>query len=194
MRPKRQKSFAVVSFSFVFLIGCLAATLPSSQIAQLLKTNTACRVRLQPAWTGVTEQTVRTGFFTNVQSAQLERLQRELRFDWFAFSDKPSHFNYGPRTISRSAGGESETAIHTYRAELPTDGAIQACTTISALTNLLGPSQGFHDGAPFSAGWSFFTCTPTNTIMTLSVFSIRQRVEGQIDSLEIRRGIVREGR
>src|SRR4029453_15074413 len=160
MRPKYQESFTVVSFSFVFLMGCLAATLPSTQIAQLLKTNTPCRVRLQPPWTGSSENTVRTGFFRSTQSPQHEKFHRELRFDWFTYSDKPSVFHFGPRTMSRSAGGDGETAIHTYRTDLPTDADIQGWTTISALTNLLGAPHGFHDGVPFSAGWSFFTYTP----------------------------------
>ena len=116
---------------------------------------------------------------------------RELRFDWFTYSDKPSQFNFGPRTISRNAGGEGETAICSHRTEFPSDTAIQVCTTIGALTNLLGLPQGFHDGAPFSAGWSYFMLTPTNTIVTLSVFSMRRELDGKIDSLEIRRGIAR---
>ena len=188
------KLFAVAALSILAIIGCVAEMAPTSQLAHLLKTNLPCRVQLQPAWTGNSKPTVRTGFFTNASPPQLDRLQRNLRFDWFENSDKPSQFHYGPQTISRSAGGEGETDIHTYRTSLPTDAAIRACTTISALTNVLGTSQGFHDGAPSSAGWSFFTLTSSNTIETLSIFCIRDTPNSEIDSLQIRRGSARQTR
>jgi hypothetical protein len=191
MRHGLSKSFAVATLSILALMGCFAATPLTSQLAQLLKTNLPCRVRLQPSWTGNAKPTVRTGCFTN---ANLRQIDSELRFDWFRYSDNPNVWHFGPRTISQSAGGDSTMAIHTYRPDLPTDAVIQGCKTISALTNVLGPSQGFHDGAPFSAGWRFFTLTSTNTVETLSVFCFRDKPDSEIDSLRILRGIAEQSK
>src|SRR5712691_7125995 len=97
MRLKYRKSFAVVSLGVVVLICCFAGTSRTNQVVELLKTNAPCRVRLQPAWTGIAEHTVRTGFFSSAQTPQYGRFQRELRFDWFSYSETPSPFHFGPR-------------------------------------------------------------------------------------------------
>jgi hypothetical protein len=154
------------------LLGCAGS---KTQLAQLLKTNVPCRVRLEPAWIGYAEPTIRTGTFTNSLLPQLEGLERELRFDWFTYSDKRSAVNFGPRNISKSEGGEMISLIHTFRSSLPTDADLTKVTTISELERLLGPSQGGRCvyGIDFqmfsSARWQFFSIKDAGTIETLSI-------------------------
>jgi hypothetical protein len=179
-------------FCVVAVLGCFSAAANTNELAQLLTTNQPCQVLLEHAWVGEVSLTVRTGHFTNASPPELERIQRRLRLNYFDYSDKPSPWHYGPRILSeRLAGGWFRRHL-THRTELPSDEAIQACTTISLLTNLLGPVQGFQDGAPFTAGWEFFTLTPSNNLETLSIFCSRPTPDSIISSLQIERGVARQ--
>lgn len=190
MRLILTTSFVATLIGSAVILCCMAGDIPSNKIEQLVKTNALCRVRLQPPWAGSAKLTVRTGFFTNAEPAGLEKFERELLFDWFQYSDKPSVWNFGPRTVSRSASS-GETAIHTYRKDLPSDAAIRACKTHKDLINLLSLPH-WVDGPPFMAGWRFFTVTASNSIDTISITTIQERWDAEINSLEIRRGVARE--
>lgn len=184
-------------------VGCSTASRSSSQLAQLLSTNTPCRVRLDPAWLGTAVYTVRTGFFTNA-NPEAARLDLQLRFDWFRFSDKPWYLHSGSRTVSRSEGGGMESAVHTWRASLPSDTELMAASTVSALEKFLGPSQSIPDEWGFlkethsSAGWRFFTLKHPDEIETLSIFCAATQREGdserRVDSLQVTRGRAIAGR
>jgi len=189
---------------FIGVVGCTNPSRSSNQLAQLLATNAPCRVRLEPAWLGRAEHTVRTGFFTNAEPPELSRRSRELQFDWFSFSDKPSHFHFGPKTISRSEGGQGQSAIHTWRASLPSDTELMAASTVSALEKFLGPSQGVTDGwgsdteMHSTAGWTFFTHRQADEIETVSIFCMTTHRKGEadwrVDSLQVTRGRATPGR
>jgi hypothetical protein len=148
---------------------------------------------------GDANYTIRTGYFTNAQSPEAQKLDRELRFDWFSYSPEPSHFHFGPASISKSDGDDGESAIHTFRISLPADAELAAATTVSALERSLGPSQGWTDawgisegGISKTAGWKFFTLKDDTTIETVTVFCMVTRrqadVEWQVDSMEVIRG------
>ena len=185
---------APIVVCIAIFIGCVSTTIQNTPLPQLLKTNTPCRVRLQPAWVGDAKFTVRTGFFTNAAASQFESLERELHFDWFSYSRKPSSFHFGPRTISKNEGDDSESAIHAFRASLPSDAELTAATTVSALEKFLGPSQGFSDG--WTASWEFFTLKDDTTIETVSVFCMitnrRGDVEWRVDSIKVIRGTAKQ--
>ena len=217
MLRMNSRTLLLMPLSLTLLICCMV-TAATAQLAQLVSTNTLCRVRLQPPWTGEARQTVITNyprltlpFGTRGQlrerpalrvPAELEKLQRELHFDWFTYSDKPSHFYFGARRLSRSLGEKGETFGHSYRASFPTDAQITAATTLSSLTNLLGPTQGPGDswglfGETYSiVFWSLFTLTDERTIETLSVSCTlvqpHAQSERQLDSIEVRRGVARQ--
>lgn len=241
MLHMNSRTLPSIPFCLVLLICCMVTVAPA-QLAQLVSTNTPCRVRLQPPWTGEARQTVITNYprltlpfgrrgplhekpahrvpaeleklqheeFDRINdmlaarrvSGGLEKLQRELHFDWFTYSDKPSHFYWGTRRLSRSLGERGETFGHSYRASFPTDAQITAATTLSSLTNLLGPTQGPGDswglfGETHSLeGWSLFTLTDDHTIETLSVSCTLvqpHRQSGrQLDTIEVRRGVARQ--
>jgi len=177
-------------------VGCSTSSRSSSQLAQLLATNAPCHVRLDPSWLGTAVYTVRTGVFTNADP-ESARLDLDLRFDWFRFSDKTSYFPLGP-TVCRSDDDGSESAFHTWRASFPSDGDLMAASTVSSLEKLLGPSQspsdkwGFVGEIHSSAGWSFFSLANPDDIETLSIFcDATQRkgdTERRVDSLRITRG------
>jgi hypothetical protein len=147
---------------------------------------------------GDANYTVRTGYFTNAEPPGVERLDRELRFDRFSHSHEPSHFHFGPTTISRSLGDDKETAIHMFRTSLPTDAELTAATTVSALERFLGPTQGWTDawgglrGINKTAGWYLFTLKDDTTIETVSVFCMVTRrpgeVEWRVESMRVARG------
>jgi hypothetical protein len=182
----------------MLLSGCTTPPARAPQLAELLNTNGPCRVRLQPAWKGEGNYTVRTGFFTNAEPPKLERLNRELRFDWFSYSETPSPFNFGAKTVSKAGRGQNHSNIHTFRASLPTDAEIGAAETVSALEKFLGPAHGFTDGwgsdaeMHSTAGWSFFALADTDTIETVSIFCMvtqrRGDVERRVDSVRVIRG------
>ncbi len=201
------------------LLICCMVTAATAQLAQLVSTNTPCRVRLQPPWTGEARQTVITNYprltipFGTLGplrerpaherparrvSAELEKLQRELHFDWFTYSEKP-HFLPSTRRISKNYGDKGETFLHCYRASFPTDAQITAVTNFSSLTNLLGATRGHMsawglDGETHTAAsWALFALKDEQTIETLSVHCTlvqpRGQSERQLESIEVRRGI-----
>src|SRR4051812_28392401 len=96
------------------LVGC--ATSPSSNnLPGLIATTTPCNVRLVPAWVGTANDTITTGFFaTASDDARFRQLRHELRFDRFQYSEEPSPARFGARTISRSEGRNSVSAVHSY--------------------------------------------------------------------------------
>ena len=161
--------------SVLVLVGCAGVSGTKAQLAQLLNTNVPCRVRLEPAWIGYTEPAIRTGSFTNSLSPQVERLQHELRFDWFHSVSNPSPLNFGPKTISKSEGGEMTSCIHSFRSSLPPDTDLIHVTMVSELEKLLGPAQGVRCSygtdslLHSSATWQFFSVKGTETIETLSI-------------------------
>ena len=226
-----------IPFCLVLLICCMVTVAPA-QLAQLVSTNTPCRVRLQPPWTGEARQTVITNYprltlpfgrrgplhekpahrvpaeleklqheeFDRINdmlaarrvSGGLEKLQRELHFDWFTYSEKP-HFLPSTRRISKNYGDKGETFLHCYRASFPTDAQITAVTNFSSLTNLLGATRGHMsawglDGETHTAAsWALFALKDEQTIETLSVHCTlvqpRGQSERQLESIEVRRGI-----
>lgn len=192
----RSRSTSVIlAACFIGVLGCSKPSPPTSQLAQLLATNAPCRVRLDPPWVGKAVDTVRTGLDRkNPDPPDLARLKGELRFDWFSFSDQSSPWHFGPKTISRSEGGETESAIYTWRASLPSDSDLVAASTVSELEKFLGPPQGFHD---MGAGWAFFTLGKSDEVETVSISCFTpHRYGGQwvIDSLQVTRGKVRPER
>ncbi len=188
----------LVPLCIAAFVGCASPTGVPVDLAQLLKTNAPCRVRLQPAWKGEAKHTVRTGWFTNADSAKLEKLERELRFDWFSYSDKLSPLNWGRAIISKGERGNGQSAIHSFRASLPTDAEIAGARTVSTLEKLFGPSQGFADGwgsnkeMRSSAGWAFFTLKDESTVETVSVVCMTVwragDTEVHVDSMKVTRG------
>lgn len=189
----RSDSISVIlAACYIGVSGCSESSPPTSQLAQLLTTNAPCRVRLDPAWVGKAVDTVRTGPYAKIPDPpELARIHSELRFDWFSFSDKPSPWHFGPKTISRSEGGDTESAIFTWRPSLPSDSDLIAAPTVSALEKFLGPSQGFSDSG---AGWAFFTLRKPDEVETVSIScSAPYRSGGQrlIDSLQVTRGKAR---
>jgi hypothetical protein len=196
MRP--HTIWLILGMFLIGVVGCSTRPCSSNQFAQLLATNTPCHIPLDPAWLGTAVHTVRTGFFINADP-QAERLDRDLRFDWFQFSGEASYFHEGPRTISRSEGGRRESDFHTWRASLPSDTILLAASTVSALEKFLGPSQSDRDewGGPneemhSSAGWSFFTLKHPDDIETISIFCMATQRKGdaerRVDSLQVTRG------
>lgn len=199
MPTRALKSFALLLLLLIVCVGCLTAPPAAAPLARLLKTTTSCRVRLQPAWVGDANYTIRTGFFTNADSPEAQRLDRELRFDWYSYSHKQSYFHFGPATISKSEGDDGESAIHTFRTSLPTDAELASAKTVSALERLLGPSQGWTDGwgkregeMSKTAGWDFFTLKDETTIETVTVFCMVSRLQGEVEwrveSMKVIRG------
>ena len=151
---------------------------------------------LDRPWVGESRTVVQTGLFSgNANSNELEKLERVLRFDSFTVRDKSSADQPGKFSLSESKGrtkdGWLETMFHVYRLVLPSDAAIQACSTVPNLADLLGEPHET-DGAPYAASWRFFTFTPSNTIETLSVFCVCKQWKGPVDGLTIRRGIAKQ--
>lgn len=201
MRP--HSIWLMLGMYFIGAVGCSTPSRSSSQLAQLLATNAPCHVRLDPSWLGTAVYTVRTGFFTNADP-EAERLDLQLRFDWFRFSDKPWYIHSGPKTVSRSEGGRTESAIQTWRASLPSDTELMAASTVSALEKFLGPSQSIPDEWGFlkethsSASWSFFTLRDPDELETISIVCMATQRKGdaewRIDSLQVTRGTATQGR
>ncbi len=199
------------------LLTCCMPTVASAQLSQLVSTNTQCRVRLQPPWTGETRETVITNFpgltipigshpyqrerLARRASAELEKLQRELHFDWFTYSEKP-HFIPSTRRISKSCGDKGETFFHSYRPSFPTDAQIAAVTNFSSLTSLLGATRGHMSAWGFdgethtAASWALFTLKDEQTVETLAVYcrlvQARGQAERQLESIKVRRGIAKQ--
>ena len=152
---------------------------------------------LQPPWVGETRPVVLTGLLsTDTNSPETERKERELRFDLLFLQDTRLG-PFGDIQISECIRAGSltnpwvHTMLHYYRPALPSNAAIQACSTEANLRKLLGdPPRG--EVARFSATWRFFTCPDTNTIETLSVFSVAPHQNEPVDGLEIRRGIMKQ--
>jgi hypothetical protein len=202
MRP--HSILLIVGMCFIGAVGCSTPSRSSSRFAQLLATNAPCHVRLDPAWLGAAVYTVRTGFFTNADP-EAERLDLDLRFDWFQFPDKASYFHLGPRTVSRSNDDGRESAVHTWRASFPSDGDLMAASSVSSLEKLLGPSQSPLDewGGPngemhSSASWSFFKLRHPYEIETFSIFCMATQRKGdaerRVDSIQVIRGRATAGR
>jgi hypothetical protein len=189
----------------VVLGGC-AEPLPVGTLAEGMAATAPGGWRLNPAWVGTARDTVATGFFAKEGENAKQRERRlHLRFDRFHYSDVPSAWGFGARMVSRSAGGESETDIHSYRESLPSDEEIMRATTPAQLGALLGRSQGFSDGwgslsAMHTTGsWSFFTMRGPETMETVSVFCMMTLRcgpgESTVDSVQVTRGTARpEGR
>ena len=174
----------------------------NGQLAELLRTNRNCRVRLTPSWTGEAKVTVRTGSFLTADSPAGGRREDPLRFDWFAFNDPaPVNGHFGKVWISKDEGGSSGSAIHTFRSSLPTDDELLATRSVTELEKRLGLSQGWRDAwgseaAMYStAGWSFFLLKDSTMVETVSIFCMTTRRKGEaewrVDSMRITRGTAR---
>jgi hypothetical protein len=197
------------SLAFVVCAACAIAQFPpkGSQTVYSLTnfpsaflTNTVGMHFLQPPWVGETKPVVLSGLFTtDTNLPEIEKMEKDLRFDLLFLQDsRLSPFSLIQISQFRSGyitNGLQFTVVqsmlHAYRPALPSNAAIQACSTEADLRKLLGdPPKG--EVARFSATWRFFTCPDTNTIETLSVFIVAQHQNGQVDGLEIRRGIMNQ--
>lgn len=194
------------SLAFVVCAACALAQFPPkgsqteypiTNFPSAFFTNKAGMHWLKPPWVGETRPVVVIGsFITDTNSPDIEKKERELRFDLLFLQD----FRLGPFAdiyISEciSAGSLTNPWVrimpHYYRPALPSDAAIEACATEANLRKLLGvPHE--TNAKRTSAEWRYFTCPDTNTIETLSVFSIAAPQNESLDGLEIRRGIMKQ--
>jgi hypothetical protein len=190
----------LLAYSSLLLIGCVTWTPHSNQLAQLVRKNTACRVRLQPVWEGKAKPTVLTGSFASI--SWFTRDESDLHFDWFTFRDKPSPLHVGPRTISKDIGGGLQTAMFTFRTSLPGDKELSSASALPSLEHLLGPPQdivdgwrGLHGEEHLSEGWGFFTLSGNATIETLDIscMATRRRSDSEyrVDDLKVVRGVAK---
>jgi hypothetical protein len=188
---------ALLAASFALLLtSCATPVSHSKQLAQLVATNTPCRVRLQPAWEGTALPTVLTGSFASI--SYFDRSEGFLHFDWFTCRDKPSPLNIGPRTISNAIGG-NVMALFTFRPSLPGEAEFTVIATLADLQSLLGPPQNFVDvwgeinGDEHTAEhWAFFTVSCDGPVETLRISCTATREpndrEYHVDSLKVVRG------
>ena len=189
-------------FLLLLLVGCSTPPPAGSQLADLLLTTEPCRVRLEPFWSGIEEQTVGTGIFAKTEPKENSVTPRESRFDHFALSDKPSPLGFGPKTLSRIEKDGGLTSMHSWRESLPSDAELAEATTVDAMEKRLGPALsgyssiwGSHLGWHSSANWGFFTLKHPRELETLSIFALVTQYHGEkerrLDSLRVTRGIAR---
>lgn len=164
---------AVVALLVTILAG-QSSMASTNQLAQLVKTNSACHIQLSPVWVGSAKDTLCTGTQTNASQIHAKLLSEGLRFDWFTYSTNGIFAIFGPKAISRSYR-VGETSVASYRESLPFDAQISAATKESELVKLLGPSfsvdaWGMGDGELHSqASWYVFTLRNDNELETLDV-------------------------
>ena len=187
-----------VCLSLELLAGCAAPPAKNS-LSVLAATTKPCSVQLYPAWVGTAHDTISTGSFITAGKHARDR-KLELRFDRFRYSETPSTWGFGARTIGQSAGRDSVRNVHAYRESLPSDDGIAKAAAVSELTRLLGPPQGFADGwgdeneMHSTVGWAFFTLSNGQSMETVSVsclVTLRHGQEWHIDSMRITRGVAR---
>jgi len=148
---------------------------------------------LEKPWIGEERQTVATGFYaTNREPADMRAFERITRLDLLCVSRDPFSKNQTNWALGQKyelkTDGWSHVKSHTYRAHLPSDSEIKACTSALRIDDLLGHPY-FADGAPYNAHWSFFTLGNSNTIETLTV-SCMSWDENALESLRVKRGVL----
>lgn len=75
--------------------GCPATPPPASNLVDMVKSKTPCRVTLNPAWAGQAHDTLSIGpAATIAEPAELRKHRFKLRFDRFSYSEtvQPLHF------------------------------------------------------------------------------------------------------
>jgi hypothetical protein len=185
-----------------FLLACGSAVAASvADIPAPFATNVPGQHLLQRPWVGEAKATVRTGYYaTNQSPPELRKLETEIHFDLLTVPGGASSNSVRALFLSQSRGrtreGWSYVHPHTYRRTLPSDNEITGCRTVSDLTSLVGVPQ-WADGAPYTAGWRFFTIGPSNRIETLVVICTAfgwEGGKGPPDSLAVWRGTAYETR
>ena len=191
-------------FALVPLGICSAFAAPLTNVPPPFSTNVPGIYHLDRAWVGESRAVVLTGWFAEkTNSPEVEKLEKDLRFDLFTVRDKFSADQTGlivarrpgllviSASRGRTMNGWFQTMLHVYQPALPSNAEIEACATDPKLRELFGAPH-IADAAPYFASWSFFTFTPTNTIETLSVSCIAKEWDGPIDGLTIRRGVAKQ--
>jgi hypothetical protein len=146
------------SLSFVLCAACAVAQFPPAgsqteypltNFPSAFLTNRAGMHWLKPPWVGETRPVVLTGLFsTDKNSPEIEKKERELRFDLLFLQDSRLG-PFGEIQISECISAGSLTnpwvysMLHDYRPALPSNATIQACSTEADLRKLLGdPRRG----------------------------------------------------
>src|SRR5882724_8069344 len=122
--------------TLVLLAVCCVTAASLTNVPPPFSTNAPGLYHLERPWVGEPRAVVQTGFFAgHTNSPELEKLERELRFDLFTVRDKSLADQPGliiahrpgllvfSESSGRATNGWFETMLHVYRPVLPSNAA-----------------------------------------------------------------------